>query len=435
LQGLTIQISPGRAGKLIENAGNPLASSAGVPLTVNPHGNPCWQFCEVPANFSDMSPKLRSAVFGWFLVVGLVFCDAAVADGSAIREFTDRQGRKVTAEFIELEAGTVRLRLEDGKILSLAVDRLSDADREFVLSGGKVDPVSDVEQSPVPQKDISPLASDPVGPWDHSERVKGLTNADFRIWLSSGSKPPIGMIALVPGANGDGRGQATDKAWQDFAQELNLGLIACFFRAENQPSTSYSYAHNGSGLALLNALDAAADEFNLPDLKTIPLLLWGHSAGGQFNYNFACWRPERTLAFIVNKGGYYYDTKASPSTRNTPAFLFTGETDKEERNTNITNLFESNRSRNALWAHCKEPNTGHGVGKSLNVARTFFRSVIAARLPDGETTMKDLDDKNGWLGDPSDFSIALAKDFRGSTRKASWFPDEATAMAWQAASR
>jgi hypothetical protein len=38
------------------------------------------------------------------------------------------------------------------------------------------------------------------------------------------------MIALVPGSIGDGRVQATGKFWQDLADELGFGLIACLLK-------------------------------------------------------------------------------------------------------------------------------------------------------------------------------------------------------------
>jgi len=57
-----------------------------------------------------------------------------------------------------------------------------------------------------------------------------------------------------------------------------------------------------------------------------PLILWGHSAGGQYNYEFACWKPDRVIAFIVNKGGFYYTALAPKATRNVPGLFYTGET-------------------------------------------------------------------------------------------------------------
>lgn len=368
-----------------------------------------------------------------YVAVLLLFSFAGSPSLSAeeVRSFTDKQGRSVRGSVLGAADGSVELHLENGGRVKVALSQLSDADVAYIE--GLNSNVAVPESAPATATAL--VAGTPMGPWDHSENVRGLTNADFRIWLPSDSEAIRGMIVLVPGANGDGRGQATDRFWQDLAQEIGFGLIACFFKDENKESTNYSHAHNGSGAAVLAALDAAAEEWDRQELKSVPLLLWGHSAGGQFNYNFACWRPQRTLAFVVNKGGFYYDTAASPATRATPAILFMGSRDTEVRNQNITKLFQTYRSRGALWALCEEKDTGHDVGKSREIARTFFKSVVAVRMDGAGAAMGKLDETSGWLGDPSNGEISTASSFSGNKRRASWFPDEATALAWQAAVR
>ena len=62
----------------------------------------------------------------------------------------------------------------------------------------------------------------------------------------------------------------------------------------------------------------------MPKLADAPLLLWGMSAGGEFNYEFAAWKPERVVAFVVNKGNVYYTGLASDAARRVPGLLFTG---------------------------------------------------------------------------------------------------------------
>jgi hypothetical protein len=67
------------------------------------------------------------------------------------------------------------------------------------------------------------------------------------------------------------------------------------------------------------------------------------SAGGQFNYEFVAWKPERVLAFVVNKGGIYYSALLSQAARNIPGILFVGGKDLEFRTNTITGLFAVNR--------------------------------------------------------------------------------------------
>lgn len=273
----------------------------------------------------------------------------------------------------------------------------------------------------------------PVGPWDYSARVPNLDVSDFRIWLPDANVPVRGMISIVPESNEDGRDQVDDPFWQDLARELGVGIIACFFKEYSPDSAAYCYAENGSGEALLEALEAFAIEHARPELKTAPLLLWGHSAGGQFNFNFACWMPQRTLAFVVNKGGFYYDKSPSPATRAVPAILFVGGRDTAERAANIKKTFEINRARGALWALCVEPGTDHGIGRSREVAAVFFRSVVASRF--GASGIRNLDFSQGWIGDSRKKSILPAAEFKGYARHVSWLPDEISAREWLAASQ
>jgi hypothetical protein len=60
----------------------------------------------------------------------------------------------------------------------------------------------------------------------------------------------------------------------------------------------YADVKNGSGSALLNILGNFSIRSGHPELADIPLAFWGVSAGGEFNYEFVCWKPERVIAFI-----------------------------------------------------------------------------------------------------------------------------------------
>ena len=62
----------------------------------------------------------------------------------------------------------------------------------------------------------------------------------------------------------------------------------------------------GSGQALIEAINELSETSDHPELSKSPLAFWGISAGGQFSYEFACWKPERIITFVLNKGGIYY---------------------------------------------------------------------------------------------------------------------------------
>src|SRR5262249_47948701 len=159
------------------------------------------------------------------------------------------------------------------------------------------------------------------------------------------------------------------------ATKHNLALVGCRFTDKPHEQSfieEYVDAPRGTGQALLNALKTFAARSKHPELAEAPLLLWGMSAGGQFNYEFVPWKPERVIAFVVNKGGIYYTALTSQAARNVPGMLFVGGKDMEFRTNTITGLFAVNRRAGALWALADEPSVGHVVGRSIDVAKVFF---------------------------------------------------------------
>jgi len=75
--------------------------------------------------------------------------------------------------------------------------------------------------------------------------------------------------------------------------------VGIFRFSEGKSIEEYAYVKNGSGQALIDILESFVKTSNHPELEFAPLALWGMSAGGEFNYEFACWKPERIIAFVV----------------------------------------------------------------------------------------------------------------------------------------
>jgi hypothetical protein len=118
---------------------------------------------------------------------------------------------------------------------------------------------------------------------------RNFDKAEFKLWLPSDVAPVQAIAVLVPGSNGDGRGQVDDPIWREFATRHKLALIGV--RLTDKPHEQgfieeYVNVSQGSGQALLDAVNAFAARAKHPELATAPFLLWGMSAGGEFNYEF-----------------------------------------------------------------------------------------------------------------------------------------------------
>jgi dienelactone hydrolase len=208
--------------------------------------------------------------------------------------------------------------------------------------------------------------------------------AAFRWWHPAQTMMLRGVVVLVPGSNADGRAQVDDAFWQEFARQHDLALVGCWFKDhphENMNIEDYARAGDGSGQALLEAVDRLARAAAHPEAAVAPLILWGHSAGGEFNYEFACWKPARVLAFVVNKGGYYFTHLAPAATRAVPGLFFLGGKDLEFRGQSIRGIVAVNTQAGAAWKLIVEPDEGHEVGRTREQAVEFFAEEIASRLP------------------------------------------------------
>src|SRR6266404_6016937 len=177
--------------------------------------------------------------------------------------------------------------------------------------------------------------------------------AAFRLWYPQNAAPIEAVVVLMPGSNGDARPMVDDPVWRDFAIHHRLALLGC--QLTDKPHDQnfievYANASQGSGQALLDGLAAMAKRSEHAELAQAPLVLWGMSAGGEFNYEFVAWKPERVVAFVVNKGGIYYTALAPRAARDVPGILFVGETDLASRVTMISGLAALNRRAGALCA-------------------------------------------------------------------------------------
>ncbi|MBU3077475.1 hypothetical protein [Sphingomonas quercus] len=285
----------------------------------------------------------------------------------------------------------------------------------------------------------APAAAQPAaataGHWDEAMPAgANYQTAAFRLWLPQGSGAVRAALVLVPGSNGDGRGAVDDPEWQAFATREHVALIGVQF-ADKPPRgfiEQYIDVKRGSGDALLTAIARLGATAGHAELATAPLLLWGMSAGGEFNYEFTAWKPERVAAFIVNKGGVYYSGILGDVARSTPGLFFAGEADMPSRTGIVSGLFLMNRRAGALWGYVQEKGLAHVEGHSPALARTFFSEVLAQRLGRGDGPLKALTQDSGFIGDPRTGAVRPARPGETADQTSAWLPSAAAAQAWAA---
>ncbi len=261
--------------------------------------------------------------------------------------------------------------------------------------------------------------------------------AAFKLWHDPEVQKIRGILMLNPGSNGDGRGMVDDSYWQDFARKHDLALMGTYFtdhRHVNMMIEHYIKVDEGSGQALLDAIDQFAKDSGHQELSYAPFLLWGHSAGGELNHEIAAWMPERVIAYVVNQGGYYYSSVPPEATRKTPGLYFVGLDDLESRNTIIKGIFTTNRRAGALWTYVEEKGVGHEVVGSRDLALVFFEEVMNKRLPNdamGYKALLPVTEGMGIKGNIITHEIVGAQDNEVKLEETSWLISERLAEAWQ----
>lgn len=262
--------------------------------------------------------------------------------------------------------------------------------------------------------------------------------AKFRLWVPDELEYVRAVLVLVPGSNGDGRDQVDTRLWRDLAKDEGLALVGLYMT--DKPHDDMFIEHyvdvgQGSGDALLQALGELGSMSGHPELRTAPLLLWGMSAGGEFNYEFALWKPERVAAFVVNKGGIYYSALASKAARSVPGLFFIGDQDMAFRNDIIRGVFSVNRRAGALWALVEQPGVAHAVAGSDDIAAQYFRDVLGLRLNDPQVpaVLHELTLPDGWYCDPTTVSCEMAAGAASPKTPISWLPAKGSAEVWQKA--
>lgn len=262
--------------------------------------------------------------------------------------------------------------------------------------------------------------------------------ASFRLWLPDSSESIRAVLVLVPGSNGDGRDQVATQLWQRLAKDQGLALVGLYMTDKAHADMfieHYVDVAGGSGDALLQALAELGSLSGHPEIDTAPLLLWGMSAGGEFNYEFALWKPERVAAFVVNKGGIYYSALAAKTARSVPGLFFIGSEDMAFRNDIIRGVFSINRRAGALWALVEQPGVAHAVAGSDQIAAQYFKDVLDLRMgdPRDPAELHELALPGGWYCDPTPMTCEEAAGATPPKTPVSWLPSESSAAAWRQA--
>lgn len=288
----------------------------------------------------------------------------------------------------------------------------------------------------------------------------GTSNVvQMRMYVPDGLTVIRGILLYGNGAGGDDRSKANRAHYQAFADNTGFAIVATarmdrYMRSAAEIGSNYNTwappGGGGDGRRLTEGLEQLAAAAGHPELLNAPVIFWGFSGAGQMAYEYNAWKPERTIAYSLNKGRYYTTEISSDQARRTPGILFAGQNDPEPlRRQNIEEVYRENKGApgGALWAYMLEQGKVHEEGDVDHVLLKFFHNMIRLRYPAGETpvagpvTLKDVPAATGWLADQTTWqtpngmtAIAPIATYAGDPVNPSWLPDKDTAFLFRALS-
>ncbi len=275
---------------------------------------------------------------------------------------------------------------------------------------------------------FSPLAAT-AQIYNYTSDIRGT-----RMWVPPAVQTIRGIVIYGNGAGADERDAAEVPWLQQFAQLHGFALIA----------TSMWGNLAGSEINTWDAhLAALATQSGHPELRNAPWAPIGFSNGGQMSYGFNAVRPEKTIAFITNKGCCYNNTLPPAASLNTPGILIAGELDTSVRRDSIRTLFNNNRARGALWSWVEQEGMAHeGLAHELMIP--FMDEAIRLRYPANQVptattgvTLLNVTSTNGWLADQTTWHSGLTKvspynQYLGNKQTAGWLLDDNVAYEYRA---
>ncbi len=231
---------------------------------------------------------------------------------------------------------------------------------------------------------------------------------------------------------------ATKGPWFSFAAQHGLailGLAVDDVKGPKKGAAPYYEVSEGIGAALIRAIDMVADSAKRPELKTIPLVLYGRDVGGgAFVYNFAQWKPER-IAAVVSAKGAFYNAEPSETSAKIPFMFIQGEYDNDWElydGKNLANeVFGKHVKLQPNWAFALEPRGTSGDSLQVfTLVQAFLNAVVPMRM--GSDGLNEIDRSSAWVGDIEGKKISKAGGSTEWTAGQSWLPDARFAKSWQA---
>ncbi|WP_345952880.1 PHB depolymerase family esterase [Mucilaginibacter sp. PAMB04168] len=263
-----------------------------------------------------------------------------------------------------------------------------------------------------------------------------IDDATCYAWIPNDVGPIRTIIVHLHGCTreGDAEQMMHDVQWRQLAKKWHSALVAPKFISGGNAKNCINWYNpdNGSEPVFLEMLNRLADKTDHPEVKSVPWTLWGHSGGSLWITAMAGKYPGRVAVAVAEACGV--DISPIAAARKVPMLHHNGIKDICYNNAEIV---ANGRKSGALWAHAVNPVVesamdGHQVHDLRFLAIPWIDACLKMRLPirAGDSTLRDIPAKNGWLGDTATKAIAPVKHYIGNQFASNWFPTRTLAEKW-----
>lgn len=260
-------------------------------------------------------------------------------------------------------------------------------------------------------------------------------HADYGVYIPTRSEPLHGVLILQHGCGMEQFGitRPYDLQYQAFARKWKLAVIETALYGN---CGLWRNPDSGTANALFKVLNDAGDHTGHPELKTVPWLLFGHSAGGYWTLGMLKDYPERIIAAVCYSAAWDPQWDFPVATAKIPVLMrHAGATDGDSSIlcwATASHTFHKLRNMDAPVSIAYNAGQNHNFSYIRYMAIPFFEAVMKQRMPEGNTTvMRDIDRTKTWLGDTLSLQIYKESDYKNNKSGLCLFPDETTAKNWK----
>ncbi len=298
-------------------------------------------------------PFLLRSRLGFRAVVAALL---AVVSFSTAREWTSKDGKKLEADFVSKTDKDVTVRrASDGRIVTLPLDRLSDADVAWVAQQSAPPAPDPTKQTGKPEPLTGPHATLVTGQWE-----KGVfKNLPFSLYGSKdlSGKGQYPLVVLLHGkSDNNENGKQVGDWMKTFAKEENYRKHPCLLLA---PLCYQPHGATGGGWSAKPGDEVIALVKDM--VKTLPvdknrIYVTGHSMGGFGTCHLLAKEP-RLFAAGVPMAGCSGDASAL---RRIPLWVFHAADDDVVKVDGARSLADA-LERSKTFKYTEFPDGGHGI--------------------------------------------------------------------------